>query len=102
MDELVEGASGTLYPTGDELFPVVRMPPRKSTPVVLVTPERLAELEAENERLRVALEDVEWVDGPELARGMGGMMEQVCPWCDATYPDHDPECVRQAALEPAP
>lgn len=39
-------------PMPDELFPVVRMPPNKSTPVVIVTPERLAELEAEIVRLR--------------------------------------------------
>ena len=56
MDKLVEGASGMLYPEGDELFPVVRMPPRKSTQVVIVTPERLAELGGEVKRLRTACE----------------------------------------------
>ena len=43
---------------GDELFPVVRMPPRKSTPVVIVTPERLAALEGEIERLRGLLDQL--------------------------------------------
>lgn len=42
----------------DELFPVVKMPPRKSTPLVCVTPDRLAALEGEVKRLREALDIV--------------------------------------------
>jgi len=53
-----------------------------------------------------ALEAVEWVDGQEPAPGMGGMMEQVCPWCDkvGTSDDgwaHNPGCIRQAAIAAA-
>ena len=51
-----------------------------------------------------ALKTVEWVDGQEPAVGMGGMMEQVCPWCDAVAGDdwaHNPGCIRQAAIAAA-
>jgi hypothetical protein len=73
----------------------------------LRTDHRIAALEAEVKRLRGALKAVEFVDGQDVAAGMGGMMEQVCPWCDkvATHRDgwaHNPDCVRQAALEPSP
>ena len=58
------------------------------------------------EVLLAALESVGWVDGPETAPGMGGMMEQVCPWCDkvGTSDDgwaHNPGCIRQAAIAAA-
>ena len=64
-------------------------------------------LRQENARLRLAetaLRAVEFVDGQDVAAGMGGMMEQVCPWCDKVgTPDdgwaHNPGCIRQAALE---
>ena len=67
----------------------------------------ISALEAEVERLRGALRFVEWIDGQEPARGMGGVIEQVCPWCDkvATNKDgwaHNPGCMRQSALEPQP
>lgn len=57
-------------------------------------------------RLLKALKAVEWVNGQEPASGMGGMMEQVCPWCDKVgTPDdgwaHNADCVRQAALDKA-
>ena len=54
--------------------------------------------------LLAALKAVEWVDGPETAPGMGGMMEQVCPWCDKVAGDdwaHNPGCIRQAAIAAA-
>jgi len=54
--------------------------------------------------LLAALEAVGWVDGPETAPGMGGMMEQVCPWCDKVAGDdwaHNPGCIRQAAIAAA-
>jgi len=48
-------------------------------------------LKAENERLRAALEAVEWVDDGE---NYGW-----CPWCDATpHGGHKPDCQRQIAL----
>jgi len=58
------------------------------------------------EVLLAALESVGWVDGQEPAKGMGGMMEQVCPWCDkvGTSDDdwaHNPGCIRQAAIAAA-
>jgi len=49
--------------------------------------------EAENERLRAALEAVEWV----THTGSGG---QRCPWCQGIYLEHELDCMRQAALEP--
>lgn len=60
-------------------------------------------LRQENARLRVALRAVGFVDGQDVAAGMGGMMEQVCPWCDKVgTPDdgwaHNPGCIRQVAL----
>lgn len=53
-----------------------------------------------------ALEAVEWVDGQEPAKGMGGAMEQVCPWCGkvGTSDDgwaHNTDCLRQAAIAKA-
>ena len=56
--------------------------------------------------LLAALESVGFVDGSEPATGMGGMMEQVCPWCDkvGTSDDgwaHNPGCIRQAAIAAA-
>ena len=54
--------------------------------------------------LLAALESVGWVDGQEPAKGMGGMMEQVCPWCDKVAGDdwaHNPGCIRQAAIAAA-
>lgn len=41
-------------------------------------------------RLLSALESVEWI----THTGSGG---QRCPWCQGTYPDHEPDCMRQAA-----
>ena len=43
----------------DELFPVVRMPPRKSTPLVCMTPERLAALEAKIKELLTEIDRLE-------------------------------------------
>ena len=56
--------------------------------------------------LLAALKTVEWVDGQEPAPGMGGMMQQVCPWCDkvGTSDDgweHNPGCIRQVAIAAA-
>jgi len=59
----------------------------------------IVELQAENARVRGALEMVEWVEGDEPLERSGGMNEAVCPWCDVAYPKHAPDCQRQAALE---
>jgi hypothetical protein len=52
---------------------------------------RVLELQAENEKLRAALEAVEWVDhSPHDAQ---------CPWCDQPpFDGHAPDCQRQQAL----
>lgn len=51
----------------------------------------VAELRAENERLRAALEDVEWVQDPELEE------YSYCPWC-LEKSEHATDCQRQIAL----
>ena len=53
----------------------------------------IAELEAENARLRAALEAVEWA--------LDGLGDYRCPWCGAWRSDdhgHRPDCQRQLAL----
>lgn len=61
---------------------------------------RLAAAKAEAQRIRIALQAVEWV--ATKSRGGGAYWHQ-CPWCgayvDAIY--HAPDCQRQAALAPA-
>jgi hypothetical protein len=50
---------------------------------------RILELQAENERLRAALEAVEWA------------IESVCPWCEQyEWVGHAKNCARQLALKP--
>ena len=48
----------------DELGKYVPMEPRRSYPVVIVTPERIAALEAENTRLREACEPLYHTEWP--------------------------------------
>ena len=51
---------------------------------------RVLELERENEKLREALEAVEWEGN-----------ERHCPWCwGYQHNGHKPDCARQAALNP--
>ena len=55
-------------------------------------------LEAENARLRGALNHVEWACTPSPA-----VCVPFCPWCGTTEADgHRADCMRQAALEPTP
>ena len=52
----------------------------------------IAKLRADNERLRAALEFVEW-------RAVHpGYLEKRCPWCQGEKPNHEPFCQRQKAL----
>jgi len=82
----------------DELGKYVPMEPRRSYPVVIVTPERIAALEAEVERLWEALAHIEWASPPSPA-----VCVPFCPWCGTTEADgHRADCMRQAALEPTP
>jgi len=56
--------------------------------------ERCAALEAENARLREALEAVEWFESNDGYRTV-----YVCPWCDEPEEfGHTADCKRQAAL----
>ena len=83
--------------TIEELGKYVRMPPKSSQKMLLVDPRRIAALEAEVVRLREALEAVEWAESPFLDAS-----EPFCPWCHCVTEGHKPDCMRQAALEPAP
>lgn len=79
---------------------------RRKREGLVATTERIRGLKTEVERLREALKAVEWVDGQDAAAGMGGEMEQVCPWCSkvGTTDDgwaHEPDCIRQAAIAKA-
>lgn len=53
-------------------------------------PDMIAVTRAEWERVHEALKAVEWV-----VRAGGA---EFCPWCKGLYPDHAPDCQRQAAL----
>ena len=60
--------------------------------------ERIAELEAEVERLRALIEEVEWFNST-----LDDSYIEVCPWCDCEEAQgHASDCKRQAALEPEP
>jgi len=53
--------------------------------------------EAKNERLRAALNHVEWAETPYLSADVA-----FCPWCGTTDEEgHRVDCMRQAALEPS-
>jgi hypothetical protein len=68
---------------------------------------RIAELEADNAKMRAALEMVEWVwigTSKQAER-----TELICPWCkngpnsigvEYSSRGHKPDCARQAALAP--
>ncbi len=56
---------------------------------------RIAELEAENAKLRAALEKVEWVSGWDVE----GRKAVYCPWCNRIKGfGHTLDCARQSAL----
>jgi hypothetical protein len=57
-----------------------------------------AELMAENERLRAALEAVEWIN---MVPGATSHFWEDCPWCGGHRigRGHWPDCQRQAALK---
>jgi hypothetical protein len=55
----------------------------------------LAAAQAENARLRAALESVEWVQSPSEIE------DDYCPWCLSDKPDHTDTCLRQSALHPS-
>ena len=64
----------------------------------LAQAERIAALEAEVNRLREALNHVEWAETPYLSADVA-----FCPWCGTTDEEgHRFDCMRQAALEPSP
>ena len=64
-----------LYPECDELYPVVKMEPKRSYEVEISTPGRIAALEAEVERLREELavyaDEANWVYASFIGPGMG-------------------------------
>ena len=82
----------------DELGKHVPMEPRRSYPVVIVAPERIAALQAEVARLREALNHVEWASPPSPA-----VCVPFCPWCGRHEVNgHRFDCMRQGVLEPTP
>lgn len=56
------------------------------------------ELEAENIRLRAALEAVEWLWIGQ--QDQNHPTDLICPWCKEKKPGHASDCARQAALSP--